>query len=359
MIRSISVGNVNEALSEGLLWLRNRGDAEPSRNGSVVVSPIPVVTCYQKPCERVLFSPMRDANPFFHLMEAIWMLAGRDDVAFPAQFNKRFTEYSDDGVTAHGAYGHRWRRHFGYDQLPPIIEELQRNPASRRCVLEMWDAGNEHDELYRASYSVSKMRGNSDLAFAMGGGRDVPCNVSVFFRIVNGALDMQVNNRSNDIIWGAYGANAVHMSILHEFIALAVGVPVGRYYQASWNFHAYTDVYPLDRFATMAEDARRHDYYDTMGLKPSPLFGSDDDWDEFLEQCESFCDGLFNACDMAFFTNVAIPMFEAWHHHKAKEYPEAEAACTRIAAQDWRKASQEWIERRALKWAAKRVQSDG
>jgi hypothetical protein len=47
----------------------------------VLVSQTPVVTCYSAPTQRVLFSPMRDANPFFHLMEALWMLAGRDDVA--------------------------------------------------------------------------------------------------------------------------------------------------------------------------------------------------------------------------------------------------------------------------------------
>src|SRR6185369_13562421 len=108
-MREITVHNVNQALMEGLHWLLAVGEKEDSRNGLVLVSPVPVMTTYLRPCQRVLFSPMRDANPFFHLMEALWMLAGRDDLAWPLYFNSKFGAYSDNGVTVHGAYGHRWR----------------------------------------------------------------------------------------------------------------------------------------------------------------------------------------------------------------------------------------------------------
>ena len=50
---------------------------------------------------------------------------------------------------------------------------------------------------------------------------------------------MTVCNRSNDMIWGAYGANAVHMSILMEYVAVAVNAPMGSYYQISDSFHIY------------------------------------------------------------------------------------------------------------------------
>ena len=51
---------------------------------------------------------------------------------------------------------------------------------------------------------------------------------------------MTVSNRSNDIIWGTFGANAVHMSMLHEYVASALMLHVGKYTQISDSFHAYT-----------------------------------------------------------------------------------------------------------------------
>src|SRR5262245_49446193 len=107
---TIYAKNVREALPQGLKLLRDCGKEEPSRAGMVRVAPCPVMTVYAEPCDRVLFSPERDANPFFHLAEALWMLAGRKDAEFlnlfVKDFGKRFAE--EDG-TVHGAYGARWR----------------------------------------------------------------------------------------------------------------------------------------------------------------------------------------------------------------------------------------------------------
>jgi hypothetical protein len=47
-----------------------------SRAGDVLVAPHPVMSVTSIPTERVLFDPARDANPFFHLFESLWMLAG-------------------------------------------------------------------------------------------------------------------------------------------------------------------------------------------------------------------------------------------------------------------------------------------
>ena len=43
-------------------------------------------------------------------------------------------------------------------------------------------------------------------------------------------LCMTVCNRSNDMLWGAYGANVVHMSMLQEFVALFSKFTDGRLY---------------------------------------------------------------------------------------------------------------------------------
>lgn len=331
-MRVINVRNVNNAVAEAIPYLLVHGDAEPSRNGDVIVAPEPVTTVYNKPTERVLFGETRDANPFFHLMEALWMLAGRNDLAFPVFFNKNFASYSDDGVTVHGAYGHRWREALGYDQLELIAEELIRNPASRRCVLQMWDAVPS---------------GSGDLQMALlHGGKDVPCNTQVYFDVRYGVLNMTVTCRSNDIIWGAYGANVVHMSILQEYMAAWIGVPVGVYRQVSNNFHAYTDIYDREKLRLIAREANNNNFYlsDNPIVKPAPLVnGSIKEFDQDLEAF--FNSPSTNEYHGSFFRDTVRPMYLAWEQRKRGTGTGMELAVS-IAASDWRAACTTWIARR-------------
>ena len=331
MTVSIEVRNVNVALSEGLRHLYWAGVAEPSRNGPVLVAPGPVVTEYQRPLERVLFSPKRDANPFFHLMESLWMLAGRNDLAWPRHFNSRFGEYSDDGVTVPAAYGHRWRSYFGFDQLHAVIDELKRSPEGRRAVLAIHSA--------------------DDLSRLAGGTKDMPCNGLVYFDRRFDALNMTVCCRSNDILWGAYGANAVHFSILQEFMASAVGVRVGVYRQFSNNYHLYTDVVPRTTMLALADECELTDHYRDW-VRPYPLVSTDfhtweHDLDNFMAEPLSEVD-----YEDPFFTDVAAPMYYVWNERKEK-IGTGMTAIKSIRATDWRRACLEWVARREAKVAVK------
>ena len=89
MLKSIEVNNVNTAVAQGFQYLVNNGIKSDSRVGKVIVAPGPVCTAYSNPTQRVLFSERRDANPFFHLMESLWMLYGACDLAWPLKFNSR------------------------------------------------------------------------------------------------------------------------------------------------------------------------------------------------------------------------------------------------------------------------------
>lgn len=342
----IGARNVNEALAEALELMDAMGVKETSRNGPVLVMPDPVMTEYFNPLERVLFSPARDANPFFHLMESLWMLNGGNDLAFPVQFNKNFASYSDDGQTVHGAYGYRWRKWFGYDQLPIIINELKKNPETRRCVLSMWDANCPSAGKYHAC--------KSDLVLAMHGGKDVPCNTHAYFDCRFGKLNMTVLCRSNDIWWGCYGANAVHFSILLEFIASAVGVPVGVYRQFSNNFHLYTDVVQRDEngLAVLSREIAQHNYYVQPAMHVNPFSLVNTNVATWMEDLATFMKHpeiirITNQLD-PFFAHVAAPMYRAWMARKNKTgtgLPEV----MQIQASDWRKACAEWITRREQK----------
>ena len=108
-MKHIKVRNVGHAFGEGFWHMRLLGPEcrQESRNGPVLVSPGPVLTEYEFPMERVLINPRRDANPVFHLMEAIWMIAGGRDVSFLLPFNEKFGQYAEPDGNVWGAYGYR------------------------------------------------------------------------------------------------------------------------------------------------------------------------------------------------------------------------------------------------------------
>lgn len=339
----IKVRNVNEALPEGLRHLEVFGERRASRAGDVVVSPGPVTTVYGQPLERVLFDAERDANPFFHFFEGLWMLAGRNDVASVAHYVKRMGTFSDDGETLHGAYGHRWRLHFGFDQLGVIIEALKKNPEDRRNVLQMWDA------------SVDLGRD----------GKDVPCNTQAYFtRQPDGQLDMMVCCRSNDIIMGAYGANVVHFSMLHEYMAGAIGCPVGVYRQMSNNYHAYTrDLEPLAHLADNVVDPHRRampGLYADGTIEPYPMMDQPvQEWQQDLQMLLE--EGVVIGLRSRFLRRVAAPIINAHQAYKTmtgqQRYLAAKEIMAQCLATDWRFACTQWLSRRENRWI--QAQDDG
>lgn len=343
-MKVIKARNVQQALPEALYQLNREGVERESRNGPVRMFPEPVTTVYLRPAERVMFWAERDCNPFFHLVESLWMLAGRRDVEYVARYVERMRTYSDDGKVFHGAYGFRWRNFFFDDQLPKIINALKANPDDRRQVLSMWDA-------------------DADLGRS---GKDLPCNLQAVFQVASdGRLDMMVTNRSNDLVWGAYGANAVHFSYLHEYVARSVGVPQGVYRQVSANFHAYKDV--LAKVAPLADyapdpltGAPTPDPYAAEAVEPFPLMSLPrEEWDAELKMFMEEPDAL--GFRDPFFRKVAIPMSQAHAAYKAKDFDGAMDALGRVAASDWRLAAIEWIERRRAAHEARkaRAQDDG
>jgi len=328
----ITVRNVNQALSEAFWRLKALAlKPEPTRNGPALVFPEMVVTTYRYPQERVLFFAGRDANPIFHLMESIWILAGRRDVAFLQNFNSTIGRFSDDGEVFNAAYGYRIRRHFGHDQLDEVIKLLRRDPETRQAVIQIWDEA----DLTRRT-------------------KDKACNTQVLFDTRGGRLNMTVFNRSNDLWWGAYGANAVHFSILQEFVACAVGMRMGVYRQVSNNLHLYTELYDAVKYVEMPPPAEFYDLYSSGAVRPSPLM-LNGEYKSFLHDCEVFCNDPFNQetrYKNPFFTHVAQPMAMVSRVRKIHAGDGAGFAA-KIRAEDWRRATFDWIKRRELAKAEK------
>lgn len=335
------VRNAQQALPTVLAALFEEGRPRNSRNGPVLVFDGPVCIEYERPLERVIFHPRRDANPFLHFFEALWMLAGRNDLAFVSQFLKNMKNYSDDGRTLHGGYGPRWRSHWeGRDQISIAIQMLRENPDSRRVVVAMWDP---RCDLYRVS-------------------KDLPCNTHIYFSVRDpapeGELDMTVCNRSNDLVWGALGANVVHMSMLQEYVAACLRRPVGRYWQFANNLHGYLSTAEPLRSSVgpmRTEDGETPNDPYIGALSPRGMFDPDTEkrtWDRdlalFMEAgVESY------GYEDTFFSRVAKPLLAGHLAYRKKDWGAAQQAIAQCAAADWRRAAREWVERRRLANASK------
>lgn len=327
----IRATNVNDAFDKGvsilsttpMLWTRH---VSP-RGASTLEVTEPVITHYAQPTERVLFSAARDANPFLHFFESLWLLAGRCDVAFLKLFASRMTEFSDDGNIFNGAYGWRWRKAYPFDQIENVISLLQRDPDSRRAVLSMWHV--------------------DDLFYSVNCSKDVPCNTQVYVKIREGKLDLTVTCRSNDMLWGAYGTNVVQFSMLQEYLAGKLGVEVGRYTQVSDSFHVYLSPHPggVVWERVQKEHLAGIDPYKVGLVEPYSLGAGDPQWDADMEMFFGYFDGKHGrrpniVFKTSFWSDVVWPLWLTWHSRDA-EYL---SAC---GATDWRLACTEWLERHA------------
>lgn len=208
------------------------GEEQPSRNGHTIEIERNIVEIH-KPTHRCVFGLGRDMNVFFLLAEAMWIVAGMKDVETLTTFNKRMSDYSDDGVNFNAAYGFRLRHcdvpsyintknatgTCGVDQIKENIKLLSSNPDTRRAVAQIWNTG----------FDLNK---NS---------KDIPCNDLLMWKIRDGRLNCTISNRSNDIFWGL-PTNLFQFSFLNEVMAQCLGFTVGSQTHFSDSLHAYTDI---------------------------------------------------------------------------------------------------------------------
>lgn len=347
---TISVNNVNEALPIALDVLKHYGRPSESRGIKTIRANGPVMTVYAQPRERVLFDQVRDANPFFHLIESLWILAGSNRVELPSYFLNGITRFSDDGTTFHGAYGHRLAHAFNFDQLDEVVELLSTKPDTRQAVMSIW-----HPE--------------KDLGIAT---KDVPCNDMIMLEIVDGDLNMTVCNRSNDAIWGAYGANAVQFSMIQEWLAISIGVNVGYYVQQSNNFHIYPDN-PFWKAFLDGDHAPGHVVNPYMVQKVCPRQIADNPQDAMTVRgdCMLLDARARRGLDLTieevyssrYFHEVVVPLIQSYNAYKRKDYDRAIEISHAIRAEDWRLACTEWLERRkdraSVHWLASSDTTEG
>jgi hypothetical protein len=141
------------------------------------------------------------------------------------------------------------------------------------------------------------------------------------------------------MLWGAYGANVVHFSILQEVLAHEIGVSMGVYRQVSNNFHVYTENETVKHLFENPpyED---YDFYSKGVARALPFITDGERLADVLSDCENFCDGYRTATQ--FLTTVAVPLRDAYLARKRGE----PWSIRGVPACDWKVAFEEWVTRR-------------
>ncbi len=188
------------------------------------------------PRNRLITSPIRNVNYGFGVGELCWYLRGDKDLETMRYYNKRMIQFSDDGFTINSAYGNRifkdrysakppLPRSYGISQFDLVVEELKKDPDSRRAVMHI----NEPGDLLRAVEQGSK---------------DVPCTMSLQLLIRDRKLHMHVLMRSNDVVWGmpydVFSFTCLQETFLYKL--QEAGVPVddlGSYHHTAGSLHIY------------------------------------------------------------------------------------------------------------------------
>lgn len=170
------------------------------------------------PRQRVPFAPSRRVNIVFNFAEALWYLAGRDDLDFIAYYASTMRSYSMDGHcltgTAYGPKifgGDRWR-----GQYDTIVDLLTRDPDSKRAVIQIFD----ENEL-RVANNI-----------------DVSCTLGLQFFLREGRLHAIAYMRANDACRGMV-SDVFSFTMIQEFLANQLGAELGTYTHVAGSLHIY------------------------------------------------------------------------------------------------------------------------
>lgn len=164
------------------------------------------------PLDRNINTTWRKWSSKYAEMEWQWYLSENPSAMLISQHAKIWKKCMDENGNVNSNYGYQWSRS---NQIQYVIDELERNPESRRANITLYDA-KEHQ-----MYS-----------------KDTPCTLSIGFTIENQSLDMSVLMRSNDLVYG-FCNDQYCFSKLQEMIANRMNIRIGTYYHFTQNMHIY------------------------------------------------------------------------------------------------------------------------
>lgn len=154
--------------------------------------------------------------------ELIWFLRGDTNIAY---LKENGVSIWDEWADAHGdlgpVYGAQWRSWpttdgGTVDQIRWVVDEIRRNPDSRRLIVSAWNVG----ELPKMAL--------------------MPCHTLFQFYVADGRLSCQLYQRSGDIFLGV-PFNIASYALLTHMVAQVCGLEVGDFVHTLGDAHLYNN----------------------------------------------------------------------------------------------------------------------
>jgi thymidylate synthase len=152
--------------------------------------------------------------------ELLWFLKGETNVRYLKENGVSiWDEWADDKGELGPVYGYQWRswpardgRHI--DQISQVLEQLRRNPDSRRMIVSAWNVADL-----------------DDMAL-------MPCHAFFQFYVADGRLSCQLYQRSADIFLGV-PFNIASYALLTMMVAQVCGLKLGDFVHTFGDTHLY------------------------------------------------------------------------------------------------------------------------
>ncbi|CAN5556944.1 thymidylate synthase [soil metagenome] len=154
--------------------------------------------------------------------ELLWFLKGDTNTAYlKTNGVSIWDEWADANGNLGPVYGHQWRSWTtndgrSIDQIAQVIEQIKKNPDSRRLIVNAWNVGE-----------IDKM--------AL-----PPCHLLFQFYVANGKLSCQLYQRSADLFLGV-PFNIASYALLTHMMAQVCGLKVGEFVHTLGDAHIYSN----------------------------------------------------------------------------------------------------------------------
>jgi thymidylate synthase len=202
-----------------LRHIRERGSRKDDRTGTGTLS----VFGYQMRFDLEAGFPLVTTKQL-HLRsiiyELLWFLRGDTNIGYLHDHNVTiWDEWADERGDLGPVYGKQWRRWATaeggqVDQLARVVEEIGKNPDSRRLVVSAWNVG-ELDQMAL-----------------------LPCHALFQFNVADGRLSCQLYQRSADALLGV-PFNIASYALLTHMVAQQCDLEAGEFIWTGGDCHLY------------------------------------------------------------------------------------------------------------------------
>jgi len=154
------------------------------------------------------------------IYELLWFLRGETNVRYLQEHGVRiWDEWADENGELGPVYGSQWRAWQTadgrtVDQIAQVVEQIRRNPNSRRLIVSAWNPGEvDHMAL-------------------------PPCHALFQFYVAGGRLSCQLYQRSADVFLGV-PFNIASYALLTQMMAQVCGLGPGEFVHTFGDVHLY------------------------------------------------------------------------------------------------------------------------